>query len=199
MKLRNSNIMKKKLLSKKTCQMKQRISLNKQMQSLNNRKREVEVMVVDIVVEEEVGAGLTILKEAVNLEDIQTFSKVSKTKKDKISTSEEEVGVEVEVVVVEAIHSSETKIKNKLKTVIFLELKLWKKKGWKIITEDVDISEVKEAEVLEVTEVNSEEIEVREANSEGIEVTEENSEVVVEVEEHSISMKVTSSKRWQER
>lgn len=124
MKLRNSNIMKKKLLSKKTCQMKQRISLNKQMQSLNNRKREVEVMVVDIVVEEEVGAGLTILKEAVNLEDIQTFSKVSKTKKDKISTSEEEVGVEVEVVVVEAIHSSETKIKNKLKTVIFLELKL---------------------------------------------------------------------------
>ena len=96
------------------------------MQSLNNRKREVEVMVVDIVVEEEVGADLTILKEAVNLEDIQTFSKVSKTKMDKISTSktEEEVGVEVEVVVVEAIHSSETKIKNKLKIVIFLELKL---------------------------------------------------------------------------
>ena len=83
-------------------------------------------MVVDIVVEEEVGADLTILKEAVNLEDIQTFSKVSKTKMDKISTSktEEEVGVEVEVVVVEAIHSSETKIKNKLKIVIFLELKL---------------------------------------------------------------------------
>ena len=197
MKLRNSNIMKKKLLSKKTCQIKQRISLNKQMQSLNNRKREVEVMVVDIVVEEEVGAGLTILKEAVNLEDIQTFSKASKTKRDKISTSktEEEVEAGVEVVDVEAIHSSETKIKNKLKIVIFLELKLWKKKGWKIITEGVDISEVKEAEVLEVTEVNSEEIEVREANSEGIEVTEENSEVVVEVEEHSISMKVTSSKR----
>ena len=126
MKLRNSKIMKNKLLSKKTCQIKQRISLNKQMQSLNNRNREVEVMVVDIVVEEEVGAVLTILKEAVNLEDIQTFSKVSKTKRDKISTSkiEEEVGVEVEVVVVEAIHSSETKIKNKLKIVIFLELKL---------------------------------------------------------------------------
>ena len=51
MKLRNSKIMKNKLLSKKTCQMKQRISLNKQMQSLNNKKREVEVMVVDIVVE----------------------------------------------------------------------------------------------------------------------------------------------------
>lgn len=96
------------------------------MQRLNNRKREVEVMVVDIVVEEEVGAGPTILKEAVDLEDIQTFSKVSMTKMDKIRTSktEEEAGVEVEVVVVEAIHSSETKIKNKLKIVIFLELKL---------------------------------------------------------------------------
>ena len=126
MKLRNSNIMKKKLLSKKNCQMNQRMSLSKQMQRLNNRKREVEVMVVDIVVEEEVGAGLTILKEAVDLEDIQTFSKVSMTKMDKIRTSktEEEAGVEVEVVVVEAIHSSETKIKNKLKIVIFLELKL---------------------------------------------------------------------------
>ena len=57
---------------------------------------------------------------------------------------------------------------------------------------------MKEAEVLEVTEVNSEEAEGKEANSEGIEVievTEANSEVVVEVEEHSISMKVTSSKR----
>ena len=96
------------------------------MQRLNNRKREVEVMVVDIVVEEEVGAGLTILKEAVDLEDIQTFSKVSMTKMDKIRTSktEEEAGVEVEAVVVEEIHSSETKIKNKLKIVIFLELKL---------------------------------------------------------------------------
>ena len=126
MKLRNSNIMKRKLLSKKNCQMNQRMSLSKQMQRLNNRKREVEVMVVDIVVEEEVGAGLTILKEAVDLEDIQTFSKVSMTKMDKIRTSktEEEAGVEVEVVVVEAIHSSETKIKNKLKIVIFLELKL---------------------------------------------------------------------------
>ena len=126
MKLRNSNIMKRKLLSKKNCQMKQRMSLSKQMQRLNNRKREVEVMVVDIVVEEEVGAGLTILKEAVDLEDIQTFSKVSMTKMDKIRTSktEEEAGVEVEAVVVEAIHSSETKIKNKLKIVIFLELKL---------------------------------------------------------------------------
>ena len=126
MKLRNSNIMKRKLLSKKNCQMKQRMSLSKQMQRLNNRKREVEVMVVDIVVEEEVGAGLTILKEAVDLEDIQTFSKVSMTKMDKIRTSktEEEAGVEVEAVVVEEIHSSETKIKNKLKIVIFLELKL---------------------------------------------------------------------------
>lgn len=126
MKLRNSNIMKRKLLSKKNCQMNQRMSLSKQMQRLNNRKREVEVMVVDIVVEEEVGAGPTILKEAVDLEDIQTFSKVSMTKMDKIRTSktEEEAGVEVEVVVVEAIHSSETKIKNKLKIVIFLELKL---------------------------------------------------------------------------
>ena len=126
MKLRNSNIMKRKLLSKKNCQMNQRMSLSKQMQRLNNRKREVEVMVVDIVVEEEVGAGPTILKEAVDLEDIQTFSKVSMTKMDKIRTSktEEEAGVEVEVVVVEAIHSSETKIKSKLKIVIFLELKL---------------------------------------------------------------------------
>ena len=125
MKLRSSNIMKKKLLSRKSCQMIQRMLLKNQMQRLINRKREVGVMVVDIVVEEEVGAGLTIMKEAGDLEDTPANS-VIKTKVDKIRTSrtEEEAGVEVEVVVVEAIHFSETKIKNKLKIVIFLELKL---------------------------------------------------------------------------
>ena len=125
MKLRSSNIMKKKLLNRKSCQMIQRMLLKNQMQRLINRKREVGVMVVDIVVEEEVGAGLTIMKEAGDLEDTPANS-VIKTKVDKIRTSrtEEEAGVEVEVVVVEAIHFSETKIKNKLKIVIFLELKL---------------------------------------------------------------------------
>ena len=99
--------------------------LKNQIQRLINRKREVGVMAVDIVVEEEVGVGLIILKEAGDLEDIQAHSMVIKTKVDKISTSrtEEEAGVEVEVVVVEVIHSSETKIKNKTKIVIFLVLK----------------------------------------------------------------------------
>ena len=126
MKLRSSNIMKKKLLSRKSCQMIQRMLLKNQMQRLINRKREVGVMVVDIVVEEEVGAGLTILKGAGDLEDTLANSMVIKTKVDKISTSrtEEEAGVEVEVVVVEVIHSSETKIKNKTKIVIFQVLKL---------------------------------------------------------------------------
>ena len=100
--------------------------LKNQIQRLINRKREVGVMAVDIVVEEEVGVGLIILKEAGDLEDIQAHSMVIKTKVDKISTSrtEEEAGVEVEVVVVEVIHSSEIKIKNKKKIVIFQELKL---------------------------------------------------------------------------
>ena len=123
MKLRSSNIMKKKLLSRKSCQMIQRMLLKNQMQRLINRKREVGVMVVDIVVEEEVGAGLTIMKEAGDLEDTPANS-VIKTKVDKIRTSrtEEEAGVEVEVV--EVIHSSETKINNKTKIVIFQVLKL---------------------------------------------------------------------------
>ena len=100
--------------------------LKNHIQRLINRKREVGVKAVDIVVEEEVGVGLTILKEAGDLEDIQAHSMVIKTKVDKISTSrtEEEAGVEVEVVVVEVIHSSEIKIKNKKKIVIFQELKL---------------------------------------------------------------------------
>ena len=169
--------------------------LKNQMPKLINRKREVGVMVVDIVVEEEVGVGL---------EDTPANSMVIKTKLDKISTSrtEEEAGVEVEVVVVEVIHSSETKIKNKTKIVIFQVLKLWKKKEWRIITGDVVILGVKEVEVIEVKEVNSEEAEVKEENSGGTEVTgviEANSEVVEEVEEHSISMKPTSSQRWQEK
>lgn len=117
MKLRSSNIMKKKLLSRKSCKTTQRMLLKNQMPKLINRKREVGVMVVDIVVEEEVGVGL---------EDTPANSMVIKTKLDKISTSrtEEEAGVEVEVVVVEVIHSSETKIKNKTKIVIFQVLKL---------------------------------------------------------------------------
>ena len=108
--------MKKKLLSRKSCKTIQRMLLKNQMPKLINRKREVGVMVVDIVVEEEVGVGL---------EDTPANSMVIKTKLDKISTSrtEEEAGVEVEVVVVEVIHSSETKIKNKTKIVIFLVLK----------------------------------------------------------------------------
>ena len=122
-KLRSYNNMRKKLLSRKSCQMIQRMLLKNQMQRLINRKREVGVMVVDIVVEEEVGAGLTIMKEAGDLEDTPANS-VIKTKVDKIRTSrtEEEAGVEVEVV--EVIHSSETKINNKTKIVIFQVLKL---------------------------------------------------------------------------
>ena len=57
------------------------------------------------------------------------------------------------------------------------------------------ISGVKEVEVIEVKEANSEETEVKEENLEEAEVTEANSEVVEEVEEHFISMKPTSSQR----